>query len=65
MGTVTKYTCDLCNAEYPPDQMTYVMLSNRSRAMIDGHVDVGPCCVDRPVSEVLAKIAPQPEPVGL
>ena len=64
MAVLTKYTCDLCGAESTGSAMTTVAISNRSRAVIDGTVDVGPECLHRPVADVITRIAgPAPDAV--
>ncbi len=53
MGVITSYTCDLCKKPWTREQVYDLAISSKARAVIDGHVDVGPCCIGLPISALL------------
>ncbi len=53
MGVITSYTCDMCKKPWQRDQVYDFGVSSKARAVIDGHVDVGPCCIGKPIAALL------------
>ena len=55
MGVEKVYTCDLCGQQRPRDQLMRLGVRGLDDRPEDAdNVDVGLCCRERPVSDVLA-----------